>query len=260
MGECIYVYCVTQEPCHLIEQCKLNVDLYSLEHHGLRAVARTVSTDDFAETKFQENVKNTVWLKTWALEHHEVLASFVGVVTFLPFKFATVFHSEKNVLAMLDKHEMAMKERLRKLTGMLEYGVKARVDDDAVKGHVATISPEVRAFDQELAESSPGKAFFLKKKKEIILEHEVQSFFERHMRESMLYLASHAQENTLPACEMADSDGNNGLKAEFLVKQAEKEVFLHEFEARKRALGVCGIHLECTGPWPPYNFADFSVQ
>ena len=260
MGKCIYVYCVTQEPFHLIEKGELGADLYSLEHHGLRVLARTVSSDDFAETNFQENVKNIVWLKTWALEHHEILASFVGVVTFLPFKFATVFHSEKNVVAMLDKHELAMKEQLRKLSGKVEYGVKAWADDEAVKGYVVTVSPGVRAFDQEIAGSSPGKAYFLKKKREITLEHEAQSFFEKHVHESMLCLASHTQENSLPAREMADSDGKNGLKADFLVEHPEKEVFLHELEAKKRALRTCGIHLECTGPWPPYNFADFSVQ
>lgn len=260
MGKCIYVYCVAQEPFHLIEQGVFKADLYSLEHHGLRVLARTVSTDDFLETKFQENVKNIQWLKHWALEHHEILAALVGVVTFLPFKFATVFHSEKNVVAMLDKHEVAMKEQLRKLSGKLEYGVKAWADDEVVRGYVTKVCPEIKAFDKEISISSPGKAFFLKKKRDITLEHEAQSFFEKHVRESMLCLASHTRENSLPAREMANGEGKNGLKADFLVEHPEKEIFLHELDAKKRSLRACGIHLECTGPWPPYNFADFSVQ
>jgi hypothetical protein len=47
------------------------------------------------------------------------------------------------------------------------------------------------------------------------------------------------------------------LNAAFLVREDTLEKFKEEAGRIDRELGMKGLYLEYSGPWPPYNFASY---
>ena len=256
MCGCVYTYCVTHEEVGLAELKEIKGHaLYPIADCGLMAVARKVPDEDFSEENFPENIQNVVWFEAKVREHHSIVNALAGYVTLLPFKFATVFYSEENVKAMLRQYESPMKDRLRQLVGKQEWSLKVWGSYDEVTGYVDVSNSEVRSLKKELVKSSPGKAFLLKKKKEDLLKSATQSFFLEQVQKCLHDLTPFSYKNTLQR-GVTVGGGEIGLKAAFLIAKDETEPFLHEIEKRREALKAVMINLECTGPWPPYNFAD----
>lgn len=255
MCTCIYTYCVTHEEACLAELKEIDEHIYTIADCGLITVARKVPGEDFSEKNLPENIQNVVWLESKVREHHRIVNALAGRVTLLPFKFATVFYSEENVKAMLRRYELPMKERLQQLIGKQEWGLKVWGNYDEVTGYVDASNNEVKVLKEELMKSSPGKAFLLKKKKEDLLKSTVHSFFNEQAQECLHDLIPYSYKNTLQS-GVTVGGGEIGLKAAFLVAGDETEPFLHEVEKKRGTLKAAMINLECTGPWPPYNFAD----
>ena len=255
MCTCIYTYCVTHEEVGFTELKKIDEHIYPITDCGLITVARMVSGEDFLEKNFQKNVENIAWLEAKVTEHHKVLSALAGSITLLPFKFATVFYSEENVRAMLKRHELPMKRRLQQLAGRQEWGLRVWGNYGEVNDYVEASNYEIKAFKEEVVKSSPGKAFLLKKKMEELLKSTVHSFFSKQASECIHDLVSYSYENTLQG-DVVTGGGEIGLKVAFLVDRNKTELFLHEIEKQRKELKVAMINLECTGPWPPYNFAD----
>ena len=255
MCTCIYTYCVTHEEVDLAELKGIDEYVYPIEDCGLVTVARKVSGGDFSEKNLPKNIQNVVWLETKVREHHRIVHALAGCVTLLPFKFAAVFCSEENVKAMLRRYELPIKERLQQLIGKQEWGLKVWGDYDEVADYVDASSNEMRNMKKELVKSSPGKALLLKKKKDGLLKNAVHSFFYEKAQECIHGLIPYSYKNILQG-GMTVGSSEIGLKAAFLVAGDETESFLHEIEKKREALKAATIDLECTGPWPPYNFID----
>ncbi len=255
MCTCIYTYCVTHEEVGLAELKEIDEHAYPIADCGLTAVARMVPGEDFSEKNLPENVQNVVWLEAKVREHHTIVNALTGLVTLLPFKFATVFYSEENVKAMLRQYALPMEECLRQLIGKQEWGLKVWGNYDEITGYVDASDNDMKALKEELVNSSPGKAFLLKKKKEDLLKSTVHSFFNEHVQECIHGLIPYSYKNTMQG-GITVGGGEIGLKAAFLVARDETEPFLHEIEKKRGTLNAAMINLECTGPWPPYNFAD----
>lgn len=255
MCTCIYTYCVTHEEVGLAGLKGIDEYVYPIADRGLIAVVRKVSGEDFSEKNLPKNIQDVVWLETKVREHHSIVHALAGCVTLLPFKFAAVFYSEENVKAMLRRYELPIKERLQQLIGKQEWGLKVWGNYDEITDYVDASSNEMRSMKKELVKSSPGKAFLLKKKKENLLKNSVHSFFCEKVQECIRGLIPYSYKNTLQG-GVTVGNGEIGLKAAFLVAGDKMESFLHEIEKKQGVLKAEMIKMECTGPWPPYNFVD----
>ena len=255
MSTCIYTYCVTHEEEGCLTKLKGIDELYPIADCGLVAVARMVSGEDFSEKNLPENIHNVAWLEAKVREHHRIVSTLAGRMTLLPFKFATVFYSEENVKAVLGQYELLMKERLQQLIGKQEWGLRVWGNYGEVNDYVEASNNEMKALKKELVKSSPGKAFLLKKKKADLLKSVVHSYFNKQVQECLHDLTPYSCKNMLQNGVTVEGS-DIGLKAAFLVARNKTEPFLHEIERKRSTLKAAMINLECTGPWPPYNFAD----
>ncbi len=255
MSTCIYTYGVTHEKTCLAELKEIDEHIYSIAGCGLITVARKTPGEDFSEKNLPENIQNVVWLEAKVREHHKIVNALAGHVTLLPFKFATVFFSEENVRDMLTRYEVPMKERLHQLTGKIELGLKVWGNYGEVSDYVEASSSEIKNIKKEIVKSSLGKAFLLNKKIEDVLKSSVHSFFDEQAKGCFRDLVPFSYKSTVLSGLM--TEGNEiGWKAAFLVDRDETAPFLREIEKKREALKAAMINLECTGPWPPYNFAD----
>ncbi len=198
-------------------------------------------------------------VKDMVLDHHRVLQSMVEQYTVLPLRFGAVFASDDSMAAALEAHRQALYEALERLDGAYEWGIKIFGDRTILLRRLREGSPTVRAAREQIAATSEGRAFFLRRKLEQISEEEIEHDIGRCIAASLQSLASTARAaatlKTQPRAIHGRADDMvwNGA---YLVARDSEERFFECVAALKQANGPSGFDYECTGPWPPSSFAE----
>jgi hypothetical protein len=258
-GDGLWAYCVLQagEPlppdAHAIGESPLEL----VEADGLAALVSRVPLNEFGAAPLRENLNDLAWLDRVARGHEAVLERFLGESTLVPLRLCTIYESEQGVRDMLQREHDSLVRALDALRGREEWGVKLLADGDRLADEARSRSSEVAALEEELGSRTGGGAYMLGRR------------LERHVREAADALAAEVAEEVgaeLEPCaidsvglppqnpELSGHEGRMLLNRAYLVEAEhvqELRGLAAELEQRHSALGV---HIELTGPWPPYNF------
>ncbi len=256
----IYLYCVTEKEPKLKEVEKLADKLYFVYHQGLYAVVSIVSHNEFSEENLKKNLSDMWWIRLKVDIHERIIEGIMEGACVIPFKFATLFNSEDNLKMNLEGHMDEFKENLKRLEGKEEWGVKIYCDMERLKDFLNDKDEEILKIDKEInSTSSQGKAFFLKKKKEELLNIAVNKrlneyghgVFDRLREESIK-----TRINKLLPRELTERKEDMILNSAFLVDKSKVREFVQAVDYLNGEYTDIGINLDCTGPWPPYNFIN----
>lgn len=253
----VYLYCVIDKSSLLEGPESLGEDLYSIYHEGLYAVVSRVKESEFSEDNFKKNLESLNWVKEKATLHEKVIEKIMKTATVIPFKFGTIFKSEDNLKAMLVEHRDELKENLKSLEGKEEWGVKLYCDLDRLREVLLKEDNDLAGIDKDITSSPPGRAFFLKKKKEELLDKSLNKKLNEYGRDSFEGLKAGSLEarlNRLLPREVTDRKDEMILNSAFLIRKDNVGNFISIVNALKSLYGNKGLFLDCTGPWPPYNF------
>lgn len=219
-----------------------------VEADGVAAIASPVSLADFGEEALERNLKDGAWLEQQVQAHNRVLAAAVGRTTVLPLRFGVIYHSADHVRAMLAARP-ELGAQLAHLDGMLEYGVKAVLDPEALRGRLA------QARGGETAEGG-GRAYMQRKLQARGVDEEVRAFADECANASHDQLAVVAVEaRANPAQAREALDGEMILNGAYLVAAGREHELRAVVEELRERYRPDGVSYELTGPWPPYNFA-----
>ena len=213
-------------------------------------------------TTISDALRDPSVVKDMVLDHHRVLQSMVEQCTVLPLRFGAVFASDDSVEAELDAHREALCEALERIDGACEWGIKIFGDRAILRSRPAEESPAIRAARQQIAATTEGRAFFLRRKLEEIAEEEVERAIGHCIANSRRLLTSTARAaatlKTQPQAIHGRTDEMvwNGA---YLVSKDREDRFFECIAALKQAHGPSGFDYECTGPWPPSSFADCRI-
>ncbi len=255
----IYLYCLTNKIPKLKESEDLVDNAQFFYYQGLYAVVSNVSTDEFSEENLKKNLADLEWIKTKAGIHEKAIETVMKNSCVIPFKFGTIFNTEENLKIMLKKYIGKFKATLKYLEGKEEWGVKIYCDIDKLKGNLIREDKELLNIDKEINSASPGKAFILKKKKDELVNTSVnkklndygQLIFERLNQHSIQSCI-----NKLLPIEVTERKEEMILNSAFLIKKNKVGGFIEAESALKEIFQEMGFFLDCTGPWPPYNFTN----
>lgn len=255
----IYLYCLTNRIPKLKETEDLVDNTRFLYYQGLYAVVSNVSTDEFSEENLKKNLANLEWIKEKANVHEKVIEAVMKNSCVIPFKFGAIFNTEENLKIMLKEHISEFKDTLNYLEGKEEWGVKIYCDIDKLKENLIREDKGLLNIDKEINSASPGKAFILKKKKVELVNTSVnkklndygQLIFERLNKHSI-----DSRINKLLPKEVTERKDEMILNSAFLIKKDKVENFMEAESALKEIFEEMGFFLDCTGPWPPYNFTN----
>src|SRR3989338_586931 len=225
----IYLYCVTKKAPKLKGVGNLVDELYFVYHLGLYAVVSKVKESEFSEENLKKNLANLEWVKDRVTVHEEVIEGIMKNSDVVPFKFATIFSNADNLKAMMDKHLEDFKTNLRNLKNKEEWGVKIYCDIEKKK--------------EELMKEAVNKR---------INEYGQESF------ELFKILSYEARINKLLPKEVTEKEDDMVLNSAFLVDKDKVSEFIHAVDDLKTKYNDKGLNLDCTGPWPPYNFCNLS--
>lgn len=256
----IYVYCVTdREPGSETKWESDRGGLYTLGLRGLFAVVREVRGDDFDEGHIHQRLADPDWLTSKVLEHEKTVERIMVDSPLLPFRFATVFESEENVMKMLDGNSEAFSAIIRVFGDKEEWGVRIYGAGEAVRTAVVNTDAEVKNLDRLISGATPGRAYILKKKREeLVRSRAEQAMYEQGERclEALVAASVSVKINGLLPRETTSRSDEMLLNAAFLVEKEKGKIFRDTVEELGQRYGVAGFRLDLTGPWPPYNFCS----
>jgi len=260
--ELIYLYCVTGETPDLREITSLG-NLYWIAHRDLCAVVSNVGELEFNEKVIHQNVDDMEWLKQKVLLHEKVIERVMQQQAVVPFKFATIFRHQDNLTTRLEQNYDSLQKTLLNLKGREEWGVKVYCDRRKLQAALVDEDDPVISLDQEIAAATPDKAFFLKKQREELVRAEAERKLMEYSRDCFERLSESSLKARLNTClpgEVTPQKEEMILNAAFLIEPLKHSVLKGAIYKLKADYEDKGLRCDCTGPWPPYNFCQFSNQ
>ncbi|MEU8824953.1 GvpL/GvpF family gas vesicle protein [Streptomyces sp. NPDC048636] len=213
---------------------------------GLAAVVGSVPRGDFDEDALRDHLEDLRWLERAARAHHRVINESARHGQVVPLRFATLYHDDERVRAMLEERRDDLADTLARVTGRTEWGVKAYVDP--------------RAFVPAAAEDTdggdrPGTAYLMRRRAQRQERESAQDRAAARAGEIHTALAGRAvataahppQDTALAAYE-----GWMVLNHSYLVPDTATDGFTATVDALRERYP--DITLELSGPWPPYSF------
>ncbi|MFJ3659744.1 GvpL/GvpF family gas vesicle protein [Streptomyces sp. NPDC090119] len=215
---------------------------------GLALVASSVPVEDFREQALRRRLENLDWLTDVARAHHGVVEAVAAHATVLPLRLATVYLDDSRAREVLDSGREFFTDRLARLSGHVEWGVKVYVGPSA-----APAAPTEPAG----AELSPGRSYLRGRRQQQHHRDTVHQAAQRAAEGIEAAGRAHATERARHRVQqgtLAESAaGENVVNDAYLVPLERGEAF--RAEVARAADGLAGVRVEITGPWAPYSFA-----
>lgn len=252
--EFVYLYCITGTmPLLRPEGAEV------IESNGLYAVVGRVSSEDFGEENLKRNVSDMKWVESRVLQHQRIVQETMAHCTVIPFKFATIFKTEEKIKAMIEEQSGEFREILKKLEGGEEWGVKVYCNLERLKAVLEDEAGEIKRIKDAMSLASAGKMYFLKKKKDSLMEHMLIEKIREYGQDSFEVLkkqSRYALTNKPVPKQATLRNAAMILNAAFLVDTTNVKSFIDSIDYLKERYRPRGLDLDCTGPWPPYNFCS----
>ncbi|MBU4312765.1 MAG: GvpL/GvpF family gas vesicle protein [Candidatus Omnitrophica bacterium] len=261
--ELIYLYCITKtKPCRSNLE-EIGVRAYPVYFQGTHAVVSKVSPDEFSEDNLKKKLADMTWVEKKILQHEKVIEEIMKDATVIPFKFGTVFQTEENVEGLLREHGLEFKSIISELEGKEEWGLKIYCDLEKFKDSLQNEDGKIKEIEKNIAVSNKGKAYFLKKKKDILINNILNERISEYTRDSFDRLKGpslDAKINKLLSQEVTQKKEKMVLNAAFLVSKKRIKEFDSILTYFKTKYAHKGLEFAWTGPWPPYNFCAIRGQ
>ena len=257
-SDLINVYCLLNSQPVLHETMELR-NLKSIVSGEFHVVVKYVSSLEFSEENFKRNLSDTEWLETNSREHVEVINILMDQNTAIPFKFGTIFTAEESLIKYITDYSDSFFESFRHIEGREEWSVKIYCDRKSLVKQIDELSEETAALEKQIMDSSPGKAFLLRRKKSELVENEmdrISKHYGHNYFESFKTLSISTNLNNLLPKEFTGREDSMILNAAFLVNKNNVNEFKNTVETLRKKDENSGFFIEITGPWPPFSFIN----
>ncbi|MFF8846348.1 GvpL/GvpF family gas vesicle protein [Streptomyces sp. NPDC015127] len=253
----LYAYAVAHDAEGLADSAATLIGVAGAPVHLMTAtrdgrlllVVSPVRADDFQEAALKRHLEDLRWLEAVARAHHAVVDALAARTTVLPLRLATVYLDDDSARNALDRGAPAFGERLTRLAGHHEWGVKIYADPSAGSSDPAPAPAEA-------ADLSPGRAYLRRRKAQQSVRDDVYRAAgvaaERVEAAGRRHAAGRARHRVQQGALAASAD-ENVVNDAYLVHRNRTEAF--RAEVALAADGLLGVRVEVTGPWAPYSFA-----
>jgi hypothetical protein len=259
----IYLYCVTKTKPSQSDFEDVGVKIYPIYFQGTYAVITKVSPDEFSEDNLKKNLANIEWVEKRIRQHERIIEEIMKDATVLPFKFGTVFQSEENVEKLLKEHHTDFKQIIENLDGKEEWGLKIYCNLDKFKESLTKTDERIQELDKQIASTSEGKAYLLKKKKEGLIKEVINEKISEYTQDSFTRLKRaclEAKINKILPKEVTEREDEMVFNAAFLINKNRIKDLENVLSYLKTKYSDKGLIFDCTGPWPAYNFSTLPEE
>jgi hypothetical protein len=266
----LYLYCLRERQAGRPETAATGIDdcgpVFCVPYEDFEAVVSEVSVAEYGSEHIQRRaIEDLGWIKDKAVAHQAIVAEAMKgnnqFLSVIPMKFGMIFKSEVRLREVLAKDCSKIQKTLINLRCKQEWSLKVYLRDrKSFEEDVKKRNPAVKAKEDELIGLDEGMAFFMKEELEEILSREVGQELKEMGDEVFDRLKGSvcsAERGAILEREVTGKQEPMVLNAAFLVREDTLEKFKEEAGRIDRELGMKGLYLEYSGPWPPYNFASY---
>ena len=262
IDDLIYVYCIAINPPGLINELRSR-GLKSISIEGFNVLIKNVPETEFSEENLKQNITDLHWIEANVREHINVIGMIMKYTSVIPFKFGTIFNSHESLEKFITNYSGSLLENFNFINGKEEWAVKIYCDRKRLSKHIDELSEPAATLEKQIMASSPGKAFLLQRKKNDLIENELdriskdcgQSYFNN----LMVLSEANSLNNLLPK-EVTGREDTMILNSAFLVSK-NKVADFQNMVTRLESIGTnSSFHIEITGPWPPFSFISINEK
>ncbi len=261
-NDLIYVYCISENNPVFDTESKTGI-LTIIPYMKYYIVTQTVAFDEFSEQNLKINMANMDWLEKNAREHIEVITQIMEQNTVVPFKFGTIFESMENLRCFISDYAETLDKNINAIRNKQEWSVKIYCNTEILTGQISELSKTIRNLEQIIIESSPGRAFLLKKKKADLVQTEVENVIKKYGQNCFNQLNDLSElniiHNLLPR-EVSGKQDEMILNLTFLVANQDINEFIMTLNTLSDKYAKIGFEIDYNGPWPPFNFISLSEK
>lgn len=252
----IYAYCVTSHPFTPTDE---PVELKCLEFNGLYCIVKEVSPDEYNYENLRKNFSDLRWIEAGARDHIRVICDVMKDHPVIPFKFSSVFNTIESLEKFIIGYYDSLTAKMNEIQGKEEWSVKIYCNKDILNRNIEENDKEVRKLEEQIIQSTPGKAFILGRKKADLISNQAEEAIRKYGQMCYDDLAGccvSERIGNLMAREVTGHDDDMILNAAFFVSDVGVDQFTRTAEQLQEKLRDIGLTLEITGPWPPFNFVS----
>jgi hypothetical protein len=229
------------------------------------AIVSPVPLSAFASGAVPEGSDDVGWANEMAVAHHRVLVSLAPMFTLAPLKFGSVCRSPADLIQLLTAHSGPFDCALDRVDGAREWGVKLHCDMETRRRALSENAPSLAPLRAELAASSPGRAFFVRKKLSESASAEARKSLASHVANVHNQLSAEAREAAVGRIQPTRMErGSRSVipifNASYLVDKRREAHFHQALADMGEWLTSEGLAAAVTGPWPSYNFVSFAPE
>lgn len=195
--------------------------------------------------------------KNNAIEYAGVIESLAKEFTLLPVRFGSIMKSSEEIIEMLERNYTEIQLNLLKVENKHEFGLKVFCDSVKLKAELKSKSDAVNQAQQKpdpQAKNSIYKDWVNAKLKEHRFEEMVLAYVDTVIEEITEYLA---RLDAVAKFKKMITD-TTIIDAVFLLDKEKKDALIHTVGNFQKQYQ--GLKFVLTGPWPPYNFVNFTIK
>jgi len=197
------------------------------------------------------------------LHHHRMLAGMVSQSAVLPLRFGSVFSDDEGVRVELAKGHDAFLEEINGVDGAVEWGLKVFCNQGRLGEKLSRERPEIAKFTAIISGASEGKAFFLARQLERLVDEESDRAISRCLDHTKQRLEGIFQRFALGKIQPGRLHGHASemvFNGAFLINWGREDAFFETVDDLRGAWSGFGFDYESTGPWPPYSFVQCNLH
>lgn len=219
---------------------------------GVVAVVALVNVEEYCGPASEANLRDLAWMAPRVFHHEMVIERVMRSSSVFPARFGTLFASPENMERFLAKHHFAISRFMDSITGKEEWAVKGFLERSKAEQRL------LEADDRFLRlPSSPGSRYMQLQRLRAEAGRAVASWAETVVRAIGMELereAADVRTMKLRALDAPEKTLEEIANWAFLLRRETVEHFRERVEHVGARYREQGVHLEVSGPWPPYNF------
>jgi len=228
---------------------------------GLKGIAGadlySVSFSEIAAVVCDINKADLITNQLTAIEYAAVIETLSQQFTLIPMRFGSVMESTEFIKKMVERNYLEIHQNLQKVDNKVEFGLKIFCDSDKLKAELLAKSESGITIPSDPSvelKNSIYKDYVNKKLKEHRLEELLVTYVNLVISEitgqlDRLKTISKIKKMVTPTTII------DGV---FLLDKALKDELIQGVGDLQNKFP--GLNFILTGPWPPYNFVDFTVK
>lgn len=188
--------------------------------------------------------------------HSETLGELLeDTETLAPVSFGAILDDLDAVKSLIEENRGTLLDTLEKISGKVEYGVKAYWDPDEVAEIIGNEDKEVQKMKEKVQGGKVQDQYQATVEVGELIDQKIEERKEQ-LKESMLEHLTPVSEEWV---ENDLFDERMAANLAFLLERSSQE----EFDEGMQALGKSQdsyLTFKYNGPWPPFNFVDMELR